>query len=119
MEQEIKENWIAALRNGKYQQGQGVLRSSANTFCCLGVLCDIIEPLWGDDPQIVSTAIGEKDTKMDAYSWKPKVFNVAVQLPTDLRTSLGMTFTVENNLIRLNDSGKPFAEIADYIEKNL
>lgn len=36
------EDWIAALRSGKYKQGRNLLRTFENdTFCCLGVLCDI------------------------------------------------------------------------------
>ncbi len=40
MHQEIAEQWIAALRSGKYEQGQGALRDG-DSFCCLGVLCDL------------------------------------------------------------------------------
>lgn len=39
-----------ALRSGKYEQGQGKLRSNHNEFCCLGVLCDLVDPLgWQED----------------------------------------------------------------------
>lgn len=31
--------WVAALRSGKYKQGQGCLRN-AMAYCCLGVACD-------------------------------------------------------------------------------
>jgi hypothetical protein len=44
MKPEIKEKWLAALKSGKYVQGQGVLQGksgNAFTHCCLGVLCDI------------------------------------------------------------------------------
>lgn len=34
------QRWANALRSGKYFQGRGRLRVG-NTFCCLGVLCDI------------------------------------------------------------------------------
>lgn len=37
---ELKENWLSALKSGKYIQGAGQLRKG-NSFCCLGVLCDI------------------------------------------------------------------------------
>lgn len=36
-----KEDWLAALRSGKYKQGHGVLRDKDNGFCCLGVYCDL------------------------------------------------------------------------------
>ncbi len=41
MNQEVKEKWIAALRSGKYEQGQTKLRTLEDTYCCLGVLCDL------------------------------------------------------------------------------
>jgi hypothetical protein len=42
MNQEIKHRWIEALRSGEYEQGQECLHNhNENTFCCLGVLCDL------------------------------------------------------------------------------
>jgi hypothetical protein len=37
----IKQQWVDALRSGKYQQGRDQLVSCDNKFCCLGVLTDI------------------------------------------------------------------------------
>jgi hypothetical protein len=41
---DIKIKWIDALRSGKYKQGRHCLRNDNNEYCCLGVLCDIIDP---------------------------------------------------------------------------
>jgi len=42
MTQEDRDEWVAALRSGKYQQGRGcLLIPRSNTACCLGVLCDL------------------------------------------------------------------------------
>ena len=45
MNKEIADKWIAALRSGKYKQGKGNLKTvdedNNESFCCLGVLCDI------------------------------------------------------------------------------
>lgn len=45
MNPKIKAKWIAALRSGKYQQGQHRLRKTTlngeTQFCCLGVLCNL------------------------------------------------------------------------------
>jgi hypothetical protein len=39
---EVKAKWVAALRSGKYRQGdQHVLNDGKGGFCCLGVLCDL------------------------------------------------------------------------------
>ena len=40
---DLKEKWIEALRSGKYPKGYQALRSPMG-FCCLGVLCDIVDP---------------------------------------------------------------------------
>ena len=40
MNKQIKQQWIEALRSGKYSQAQEELRVG-DSFCCLGVLCDI------------------------------------------------------------------------------
>lgn len=42
MKKEIADRWVAALRSGKYKQGKGELHDKVNnTYCCLGVLCEI------------------------------------------------------------------------------
>ena len=45
MDQELKAKWVAALRSGEYKQGYGRLFSPREkSYCCLGVLCDVIDP---------------------------------------------------------------------------
>lgn len=42
MDAKVKSDWVAALRSGNYKQGKNVLHNvTANTYCCLGVLCDL------------------------------------------------------------------------------
>lgn len=40
MNRQIRDRWIAALRSGQYEQGQGALNDGGR-FCCLGVLCEL------------------------------------------------------------------------------
>lgn len=40
MDQNIKKQWVEALRSGKYEQGKDWLQHQGK-FCCLGVLCDL------------------------------------------------------------------------------
>lgn len=43
---EVKENWLANLRSGKYKQGFCNLHNPAdNSFCCIGVLGDCTDDL--------------------------------------------------------------------------
>lgn len=46
MNQEVKKEWIEALRSGEYRQGDSYLASKDRhddnyKFCCLGVLCEL------------------------------------------------------------------------------
>jgi len=39
----VKDAWLSALRSGVYKQGKGALHDiTENSYCCLGVLCDVI-----------------------------------------------------------------------------
>lgn len=40
MKPEIKEKWLTALRSDEYKQARNQLKVG-DSFCCLGVLCDI------------------------------------------------------------------------------
>lgn len=33
--------WVEALESGEYQQGRGALRNDDDTYCCLGVACEV------------------------------------------------------------------------------
>lgn len=41
MNLDVRNEWIEALRSGLYKKGTGSLQPTKDTFCCLGVLCDI------------------------------------------------------------------------------
>ena len=101
MNPEIKAKWVEALRSGKYRQGQDFLKNG-NTFCCLGVLREIIEP--GSE---------ELDDRGAQYL-HPKFCAIAGLEPH----KVGKTNDVYV-LAHMNDDGKPFSEIAYWIEKNL
>lgn len=62
MTQETFDKWVAAL--GEYTQGEGHLRID-NTYCCLGVLADVLDPNgWGDvlgDDALPGHRLGYKD----------------------------------------------------------
>lgn len=45
MKPEYKEKWIKALESGAYDQAQMRLKSPQG-WCCLGVLCELVEPNW-------------------------------------------------------------------------
>jgi hypothetical protein len=98
-----RNDWLAALRSGKYHQGRHQLRNCVNPprFCCLGVLADVINPgVW------------------DAHAWRPplQLRRYVVDLPEDL-----VAGPIQSHLQHMNDrwDGASFTEIANYIEHNV
>jgi len=130
MNQEYKQEWLAALRGGEYDQGKFKLKNKDNTFCCLGVLCDLYlkknNLTWEDYPHL---APGE-----EAESIFHKRFKEFDYLPTHIFKELGITTQgafpsgepvsvvpggeLFDNLADLNDTQLlNFSQIADIIEK--
>lgn len=105
MDAELKAKWLEALRSGKYDQGTGQLRNG-NCFCCLGVLCDVFNPTGWDGEE---WSFGEGIDQCRELS----------VLPSNFRLQCGMDGGLEERLIELNDEGKTFSTIANYIEENL
>lgn len=113
---EVIEQWIKALRSGKYKQTTGLLKESLNKhkkdagkvgFCCLGVLCDLAAKDGGE--QWVHT---ENDTyRMHGQSGLlPKKFSAWLELSSK---------DVED-LIEMNDEHRAkFPRIAKHIETKI
>lgn len=110
MNAEIKQKWIEALRSGEYRQGINYLRGNDNTYCCLGVLCD----LYAKEHNI---------EWRDSAIFQAKELNVAGTTPHYLPNRVQEWAEVNGNNPNLlgnrNDEGKTFNEIADIIEKEL
>lgn len=88
MSKTLSSKWIDALRSGKYTQGRGYLKSLNNEYCCLGVLCDVIDPSkWKN---------GEESP--NCFSYQGHDFS-----PDFLTENDNNLFEKFNNLINLND----------------
>jgi len=112
MNKEIKDKWVKALRSGEYEQGRGCLKKY-DTYCCLGVLCDIHAKETGNEWESINDY---------EYSY----FNSMGSLPFTVKKWAGISSTcihanknIKIGLIAMNDDGKPFTEIADIIEEYL
>jgi hypothetical protein len=111
MDKKMKRLWLKALRSGEYKQGKERLVSNDDKFCCLGVLCNVaIEHgarlKWQQDRHGVWGAASKVD-KQEAF------------LPYDLGEAVDIEMEMQEHLARMNDHGKTFATIANYIEKHL
>jgi hypothetical protein len=104
---EVIKLWIKALRSGKYKQTIGSLRNSKG-FCCLGVLCDLASkdggPKWEQG----------YGTNMSFDGHQCLLPNPIHHFVFDAAESHD-----PRGLVRDNDSGRSFAEIADRIEREL
>jgi hypothetical protein len=113
MNKEIKAKWVKALRSGQYKQGRNKLRSANNEFCCLGVLCNLH---------------AEAHPEIAAQHTNPRSYIGNTQMPPT-QVCLWANIYIWGNpyatgdvlltLATMNDTGKSFKEIADFIEKEL
>jgi len=102
MDAKLKAKWVKALRSGNYPQTTNALRDE-HGYCCLGVLCDVSD--YGG--WVLEGGYMVDGTYMEA------------ELGAAGRHIFGVPDKVETMLIQMNDGGKTFKQIADYIEKNL
>jgi len=122
-EKELIDQWLAALRSGDYNQGYGCLRHydydnpQDSTYCCLGVLCDIVD----------NTKWNASGPYQQDHNYVPPKF-ILDQLPTlfpDFRKISDRTMRHPqqyddhflDQLVTTNDQGDSFEKIADLIER--
>ena len=102
MKAEIKQKWLEALRSGSYTQGRNALRSSDDSFCCLGVLCDLVaRDKWHLE--------GARYAHSGYIGHLPGSVGAATEVNSD------QAFI----LMGMNDNGQSFGQIADWIEANI
>lgn len=104
MNPEWKMKWLRALRSGKYKQTEGALNKGNQRMCCLGVLCDIVDPKgW--------TKTSDGFRHHGKYSFPPSSVSLKV----------GLTRDDELELAEVNDEREPnaYRSVIRYIEKNL
>jgi hypothetical protein len=114
MHPDLKRDWIAALRSGKFKQGTSSLNGPEG-YCCLGVLCELlVEPLGLNRVQEGNKV--RYDGTFATLPWSVEKFtglDILGSLPS------GVTYKNQawNTLAGLNDAGMTFAEIADVIDQ--
>jgi hypothetical protein len=122
MNNDVKAKWVAALRSGEYVQGRSRLRTG-NTFCCLGVLCDLHSKATG----------GKWFANLDgtaSYGRSRSLLPPAVMVWAGLDSSapdpvvtVKSEFAIRKarrSLSELNDCDKlPFTKLADLIQEQL
>lgn len=99
---DIITKWVAALRSGIYKQRRGRLCANYE-YCCLGVLCDII-----DSTKWVKSLFSQE-------CWW---YGYTRSIPPEALEKVGLSHLDQDALMILNDKvGLSFTAIADHIEK--
>jgi len=102
---EFATKWVEALRSGEYKQGKSQLKSKKG-YCCLGVACKME---------------GQRIFK-DKEWIDPELSNGLNKYPKHI-PSLLIGSAADNSFVHevsdMNDNGKTFNEIADWIEENV
>jgi hypothetical protein len=108
---EIKKLWLEALRSGAYKQTSNRLRDG-DSFCCLGVLCDVHKN---------KTGRGDWDdgTYRANESYSCQSLPTAVWIWAKLPDWNPEIKTFNETLAQLNDAGADFDLIAAIIETEL
>jgi hypothetical protein len=122
MNKRIKALWIDALRSGEYEQGTDFLRRKDDTYCCLGVLCDLaiengVDVEWAGVWTGVAYVVSDNTSGLQAKASLPSAVANWAGLTAWGDDALDPTDTLD--LPGLNDGGRSFLEIADVIEQNL
>lgn len=115
MKKDIAEKWITALRSGEYEQGKYLLHNlNNNTFCCLGILCELALQD-GVDITVIDTLAGA-----NSYDGCKFVLPLSVQNWSGMRSVDGTAKSqIYLSLSGLNDAGTTFEEVAEIIERNM
>jgi hypothetical protein len=118
MDAKLKRKWLKALRGGQYDQVEGRLcDEEGKAFCCLGVLANEQGCVWkenGDDGLAPIWPNARQSFAVMA-SGKREITG-GLLMP---RYAGGVPLAQQEKLAEMNDEGKSFAEIADYIEREL
>lgn len=107
MNEHIKDDWINALKSGRYEQTKAYLYDGER-YCCLGVLTDMYVTRCAFKDELLSygeSIIEHSDHKKNCLP-SSAVLSWA-QLPGDLAIELAA----------MNDTGKTFEQIAEYIKE--
>lgn len=107
MKKSLRDQWCKELRDPERKQAQGRLHLPDGSMCCLGVLMDIALE-WPWEP------VMDAGGNLFCYAKGGEAHHLGYE-----NDHLGLPIDDEDTLMGMNDDGKTFPEIADWIEKNV
>lgn len=102
----LQQEWVDKLRSGDYNQGQHKLRTVNNEYCCLGIL----EDTHNNSKECTETHYEYFDTEHQECYYGT--------LCSQTRELIKIKPCQVMILADMNDRGRSFDEIANYIEEN-
>lgn len=113
MDPTVKAKWLEALESGNYKKGKSALRTKLDSYCCLGVLCQMAV-------EEGVTQLIDRANEYDAYGYGPSedLYSTAF-LPQDVREWAGVEWSAETHLADVNDCTETFAEVIEIIKTQL
>lgn len=129
MNPEIKKEWLEALRSGEYKQGNRCLflesKDGDKSFCCLGVLMDLMTKKhpdsfsWADRFKLSDSNDLFQGLLEHINKDNDRTSSSLCYIPLTASSITEITFLEQTKLAKMNDAGKSFEDISDWIEKNL
>lgn len=141
MKKSVAETWIKELRSGRWEQGRDALcsvdtQNGKKCYCCLGVLTELynVNRIKQRKKQLATKEIlNRPNDGLDVISYESDGLSYEQDsLPTEVRKWAGMETGIGcltgvnepedydldfESLADMNDSGKSFKYIADFIEE--
>ena len=117
MKNRVKKLWVEALWSGCYKQGRKRLRYG-NTYCCLGVLCDLYRKKTGEGEWNKPLYGALEKRNPNSFCFDTCKNKTSRWLPAAVSDWSGLSDKQQSALATLNDVRSfDFNGIADYIEK--
>lgn len=122
MKKKIADMWVQALRSGGYKQGRAALcrvyADGSKAYCCLGVLCDLYQKNQTKNKKKKLSVKAEVTGSFIIFNGNGGVLPNAVKNWAGMSSFDGQIYaSYDPNLVRMNDNGKTFIQIADHIER--
>ena len=129
----IQEKWLTALESGKHKQGNGHLCKN-NKYCCLGVACEVLglKKEYNEGIIIYFSREIKEDLQDSNFTYLPDgiakeigLINSSGTMESSQYSDLfyealyeeGYKEDQKNSLVKYNDSGATFEQIAYAIRK--
>lgn len=109
MKRALRDLWALTLESGNYDQGFSYLRKVDGRCCCLGVLCDIVDPKgWSSAGSSFNHRASERRLGCNSPAGMPSI---------KFFKKIGLSPSDGLRLAKFNDLGRSFQTIAQEVRQ--